>query len=99
MKYTEKDVNDDFDYLARKCGNFKNTLLALSLNEDEFKENIEHSMKYFLELADCFKSLETKYAPYFPELSENKFYVSCDKELENVFVLFRISGVEFEFNE
>ena len=99
MKYTEKDVNEDFDFLARKCGKFYNTLLALSLNEDEFKENIEHSMKYFLELVDCFKSLETKYAPYFPELSENKFYVSCDKELENVFVLFRISGVEFEFNE
>lgn len=99
MKYTIEDMNEDFDYLARKCGNFKNALLAQDIKESE--ENRDVNIKYFYELVDCFNSLEEKYSPYFPELNKNKSYVSCDNELSMVYVFLRVNDefIEHPFIE
>lgn len=85
--YTEKDLNEDFDYLARKCSNFKNTLLALSLDEKEFNDCSEINFKYYNELLDCFARLTDKYKPYFPDLEAYESYHLCDSELYQTYTL------------
>lgn len=95
--YTEKDLIEDFDYLARKCDNFEKTLRELALDEDEFEENLKYSTEYFLMLSACFNSLNKKYSPYF-DLIENEICASCREKLKTMLIIFKIFDVEFEFH-
>lgn len=83
--YTEKDLNEDFNYLARKCSNFINMLLALSLDKKEFDDCFKISFKYYDKLLGCFLRLTEKYKPYFPELEKYNSYSLCDSKLLQIY--------------
>lgn len=83
--YTEKDLNEDFDFLARKCHIFYDNLHKQ--NYDESCKYKEFNEKYYAELCKCFASLEKKYKPYFPELEDYKSYVDCDHEFFHLYMM------------
>lgn len=89
--YTEKDLIEDFDYLARKCQNFKNILLALSLDKKEFSNCFELNFKYFDQLMGCFVRLTDKYKPYFPDVESYKSYYLCESELHQLYVCLAVN--------
>lgn len=77
-------MNEDFDYLARKCFSFKKSLVAF--DSQEYEDNWEFIQKYYDELDDCFNELILKYALCFPEavVRKNEYYLLCLNEYNDI---------------
>lgn len=89
--YTKKDLIEDFDFLARKCHTFKNILLSLSLDKEEYSNCFELNFKYYNQLLGCFVRLTDKYKPYFSELEKYKSYSLCDSELQQIYAFLSVN--------
>lgn len=96
MKYTIEDMNEDFDYLARKYVSFKKSLDAVDFSED----NDKFVKEYLEELNDCFNKLVLKYAICFSEdvVRKNEYYLLCLNELNDTYKTLAImSGGFYEY--